>query len=147
MTSTRTDSTMRVVPGSSSSFLCPPGHPMLTHHIESGPRPGTQRYDTHGPNLIAGLDYAVSNQYGDVPDRVRAEVEALYAAATPVRSELWERGVYGYFRGCYSPDGTDRNVSRLCTKCGVALQYEAKVDAFAEAITAVTDCPQGGTHA
>ena len=33
-----------------------------------------------------------------------------------------------------------------CVKCGKSLQYEAKVDAFAEPITALTACPEGGTH-
>jgi hypothetical protein len=33
-----------------------------------------------------------------------------------------------------------------CRKCGQALQYEAKVDAYAEAITAKRDCPKGGHH-
>lgn len=174
------DNTMRVVPGRSGSFLCPPGHPTHFHGIEAGPR--------NNPNLIAGLDYALRNEYGDVPDRVRDQVQKLYDEATPVCSELWMAHVYAYFRNCYSPDGIVRDVSELligahagppehhagylmvkqyfpdhqvrqdlidnphgygsqpCTKCGTRLQYEARVDAFAEAITAKLDCPFGGHH-
>jgi hypothetical protein len=156
---------------------------MLTHHIEDGP--------ARNPNLIAGLDYALDNSYGDVPATVRAQVRRLYEEATPVRSELWERMVYGYFRNCYAPEDGDRNVSNAiiprigapvppaerhlaylmvreyfpdaeprvdliasggdygtkpCAKCGKTLQYEARVDAYAEAITALRGCPSGGLH-
>jgi hypothetical protein len=172
---------VRIVPGSSGSFLTPPGHPMHFHHVEDGP--------AKNPNLIAGLDYALGDPYGDVPVDLQARVRALYDATTLVDSELWQRMVYGYFRNCYSPDGTNRDVgdaiidptrslpperhlaflavktyfpdaeprldliasggdygTKKCTKCGATLQYEAKVDAFAEAITAATACPSGGAH-
>ncbi len=174
---------MRVVAGSGSSFLCPPGHPMLTHHIADGP--------ARNPSLIAGLDYALKNEYNDVPATVRAQVAEMYAESHLVRSELWERMVYGYFRNCYAPEDGDRNVSKAiiprgdepippaerhlayltvrehfpdaeprtdliesggdygtkpCAKCGKTLQYEAKVDAYAEAITAARECPSGGLH-
>ena len=207
------DTTMRIVNRSSGSFLAPPGHPTLRYSIEAGPREGTQRYETSGPNLIAGLDYALTNEYGDCPPAVVAEAKRIFAESTLVRSELWERGVYGYFRNCYSPDGVDRNVSNClivgqaervdkgsqydslnrgdvvraddprctpehhlgyltvkqyfpeakprpelmldgnglygqlpCTKCETLCQYEAKVDAFAEPITAKLGCPNGGEH-
>lgn len=186
---------MRVVKRSSGSFLCPPGHPMLSHGIEDGP------WDN--PSLIAGLDYALKNEYGDVPERIRAQVQKLYDEATWVESELWLENVYGYFRNCYAPENGDRNVSNCivwrepkpakegeapeivpakppaerslaflhirqyfpdhrvrpdlldrkdlygtkpCEKCGGRLQYEASVDAFAEAITARRECPEGGLH-
>lgn len=99
------DRSMRIVPGSGDSLMCPPGHPMLTHHLEAG--------KPTNPSLIAGLDYALRNEYGDVPTAIRQRVEALYAKAQLVRSEWWEREVYGYFRNCYSPDGVDRNVQHL----------------------------------
>lgn len=206
---------MRIVRGSGGSFLCPPGHPMLTWHLESG--------RTDDPDLIAGLDYALKNEYGDVPAHIQAKVQALYDLATLVESEEWVKQVYGYFRNCYSPDGVERNVSKAlivgqaeslypghplvesgervlseysslnrgpivtaddprivptshlgylyvrthfpdhairldliengggygtkkCSKCDKTLQYEAKVDAFAEAITCRTECPKGGSH-
>lgn len=100
----RTDKTMRVVSGSAGSFLCPPGHPMHRHAVQAGPK--------LNPNLIAGLDYALENQHGDVPEKVREAVQKLYDEATLIRSELWEREVYGYFRNSYSPDGIHRNVSK-----------------------------------
>lgn len=175
---------MRIVDGGSGSFLCPPGHPMLFQHIEAG------RVDD--PNMIAGLDYALDPKNTDVSAALRQRVRGIYAEATLVRSDLWERNVYGYFRNCYAPVGGSRNVSeaiiprpgepvppierhlafllvreyfpdaeprpelldqrntlygtRPCTKCERTLQYEATVDAFAEAITANLDCPSGGQH-
>jgi hypothetical protein len=109
MADTKIDRTIRVVPGSSSSFLCPPGHPMLEFSIIAGPGMDTKR----GPNLIAGLDYALENKHGDVPPAVTEQVKELYASHPLVRSELWEAGVYGYFKGCYSPDGVERRTDRL----------------------------------
>lgn len=172
---------MRVVSGSGSSFLCPPGHPMHFHHIEDGP--------AKNPSLIAGLDYALDDPYDDVPINIQARVRDMYDDATLVNSELWQRHVYGYFKNCYSPDGTNRNSTsciidpthgeppthhlafmmvkshfpdaeprldliasngdygtKPCAKCGIRLQYEAKVDAFAEALAARTTCPNGGAH-
>lgn len=43
-------------------------------------------------------------------------------------------------------DPGDGYGSRECTKCGTRIQYEAKVDAFAEPITAFKECPEGGEH-
>lgn len=105
------DNTIRLKPGSSGSFLCPPGHPMHFHKIWAG--------TDKNPTLIAGLDYALRNEYGDVPERIVAQVQKLYDEATLVRSEQWERQVYAYFGNCYSPDGVDRNVSR-CLIVGMA---------------------------
>lgn len=36
--------------------------------------------------------------------------------------------------------------SRPCLKCGTTLQYEARVDAYAEPISGKRDCPEGGVH-
>lgn len=36
--------------------------------------------------------------------------------------------------------------AKTCAKCGTRLQYEAKVDAFAEPITARLHCPSGEQH-
>jgi hypothetical protein len=94
---------MRIVPGSAGSFLCPPGHPAHYWHVEDGSR--------RDPNLIAGIAYAIENEYGDVPEPVQVEAKKLMADATPVCSEDWVRHVYSYFRNCYSPDGVDRNAS------------------------------------
>jgi hypothetical protein len=99
------DNTMRVVPGSASSAGCPPGHPMHLHEIQAGRR--------GNPSLIAGLEYALKNEYGDVPERVRVRVEELYAKAELVCSETWLRATYFHFNNCYSPDGVERRVERL----------------------------------
>jgi hypothetical protein len=95
---------MRIVPGSMGSFLCPPGHPMLFHHIEHGKK--------DDPNLMVGLDYALDESNIDVSNTLRARVRKMYDDAELVNSELWQRSVYGYFKNCYSPDGVDRNVSK-----------------------------------
>lgn len=94
---------MRIVPGSGGSFLCPPGHPAHFQHIEHGPY--------QDPDLIAGLDYALQNEYGDVPDALRAKVQALFDDATFIESEAWVQIVYGYFHNCYAPENGSRNVS------------------------------------
>jgi hypothetical protein len=67
---TDTSRTVRIVPGSSSSFLCPPGHPDHHHHVEAGPR--------RDPNLIAGLEYALDNEYDDVPKGVQDKARELF---------------------------------------------------------------------
>lgn len=142
-------------------FLCPPGHPNLTHALEA-----PQRGDVATYALTRALETP-----GDFPAAVMAEVRALFASAQLVCSEKWVRHVYGYFRNCYSPNGVDRSVvdvtrsgppehhlavltireyfpdhqPRLdlianpgngygawpCTKCGQRVQYEARYDAHA----------------
>lgn len=98
---------MRIVRGGMGGFLAPPGHPTHDWSVEDGPGRDTQR----GPSLIASLDYAVQNEHGEVPRHLQEHARKLFADAVLVRSEAWERQVYGYFRGCYSPDGVNRKVA------------------------------------
>lgn len=171
----------RIYPGSSGSFLCPPGHP--SHRWEVRGATSYAKLDTD-PNYIGSLDHVASDE--SMPAGIRKSAQKRLDEAQLVCSELWQRYVYSYFRNCYSPDGVDRNVQRIidsgppehhlgylmvkqyfpeaqprldliadstggygtaaCTKCGKRLQYEGKVDAFAEAITARLVCPNGGHH-
>ena len=94
---------MRIEPGSGGSFLCPPGHPNHFHHIEAGLR--------RDPSMMASLDYALKDEYDDVPEHIKARVQALFDQAELRCSELWQQHVYGYFKNCYSRDGVDRSVA------------------------------------
>jgi hypothetical protein len=177
----------RILPGSAGSLMCPPGHPNLSHHVVGAT---SLRKLEDDPHTLMAVDSAAKDEY--LPAGIRKDAQKLLDNAKLIRSELWERHVYGYYRNCYSPDGTERRVenllilkgdepeavpehhaayllvksyfpdaeprldliadasggygSRPCTKCGTALQYEAKVDRFAEAITCKVACPKGGEH-
>jgi hypothetical protein len=90
-------------------FLAPPGHPSHFYSVEG--YYGGRIKPVSGPDLIAGLDYLLANEYGDVPADVKAQAQRIMDAAVLTCSEMWVRSVYGHFRNSYSPDGTDRNVS------------------------------------
>lgn len=197
----------RIIQGSSGSFLCPPGHPNHFYEV----RGATPRKLMSDPHTITSVDSAANDD--SLPPEIVRQARELLAKAELVNSELWQRYVYGYFRGSYSPDGERGNAENLlivghkwyvdkgseynslnksdevlkaddprvvpehhaayllikeyfpdatprldliatsggygtrpCAKCGTALQYEARVDAFAEAITAKLTCPKGGNH-
>jgi hypothetical protein len=49
----------------------------------------------------------------DVPVSVRLRIKSILLTTLPEMTEEWEHSVYNYFRGCYSPDGIDRNVSNV----------------------------------
>jgi hypothetical protein len=177
----------RIIKGSSGSLMCPPGHPNLAYEVR-GATNSTKLYKD--PHTITSVDFAAKDE--SLPPSIRKQAQDLLSNAKMVRSEDWERHVYGYFHNCYSPDGERRNAGELlilkgdepealperhaayllvkeyfpeatprldliadasggygqtpCTKCGTALQYEAKVDRFAEAITCKLTCPKGGEH-
>lgn len=82
-------------------FLCPPGHPHHTYALEA-----PQRGDKATYPLSRALETPL-----DFPSAVVSEVRVLFGSAQLVCSEKWMRNVYGYFRGSYSPDGTDRTAS------------------------------------
>jgi hypothetical protein len=94
----------------SGGFLCPPGHPAHEYAVKGW---GSKASATRGnsPSLIAGIDYLFQNEYGDVSPELQAQARKIMDEAELACSESWVRSVYGYFRGSYSPDGTDRNVS------------------------------------
>lgn len=170
-----------IIPGYSGNFLCPPGHPNHRWEVRGA---SSRAKLTTDPDFIGSVENVAANW--SMPAGIRKDAQKKLDEAQLVCSELWLRYVYGYFRNCYSPDGTDRNVqvmidagppehhlgylmvkryfpdaeprldliadssggygARKCAKCGTKLQYEASVDAFAEAITARLDCPSGGQH-
>lgn len=173
----------RIVRGSGmGGFLCPPGHPNLFFTVVGA---ATARKLAGDPHTMMSVDSAAKDDSG-VPDEIRRQARELLETTPLVRSERWERNVYGYFRNSYSPDGENRNVQHTlrqgppehhlgflcvreyfpdaeprldliadagggygtqpCLKCGKRLQYEAKVDGFAEAITCYMACPEGGGH-
>lgn len=86
-----------------AGFLCPPGHPSLTYMVEV-PR----RNDADSYSLTSVLE-----DPAEFPSAVVKEVRGLLTSAQLVCSEKWVRHVYGYFRNCYSPNGTVRDVTRM----------------------------------
>lgn len=114
--------------GGSGSFLCPPGHPALTHSVYGWFSSGTGKPNTRrpsGPNVIGGVGDLAELEESDYPAGIKAGIRRLFDSATLVCSPDWVANVYGYFRNSYSPDGTDRNVSNaisykpgICTRCG-----------------------------
>lgn len=96
----------KIVPGSAGSFLCPPGHPNHTHHLEGFDSPRHRNVSFSG-----GLDYALTDEY-DGSQAVKDRVRKMMDGAQLVASDMWIKEVYGYFRNCYSPDGVTRDVSK-----------------------------------
>lgn len=93
--------------GGSGSFLCPPGHPALTHSVW-GYWGGRRK--AH-PDMISGIEFLLEDPYGDVPPELKARAQKIFADAEQNASEEWIRHTYGYFAYSYSPDGKNRNVS------------------------------------
>ena len=114
--------------GGSGSFLCPPGHPALTHTLEGfhSSGPGAPRVTrASGPDYIGGIGQHAGELEDYIPAGIRRQADRLHANAVLVCSPDWVASVYGYFRNSYSPDGTDRNVSAsvifkpgTCQGCG-----------------------------
>jgi hypothetical protein len=117
----------------SGGFLSPPGHPSHFYSVEG--YYGGWVKPVSGPDLIAGLDYLIKDEYGDVPAFVKAEATQIMESAQLRCSEAWLRTVYGYFRNSYSPDGTDRNVSHAIStskthcQCGKEFWNQKGLDA------------------
>lgn len=96
----------KIVPGGAGGFLCPPGHPNHTQHLEGKESP------RHRNLMFSGsLDHALTDEF-DGSDFTRDQVRKIMDAATLVESELWIRSVYGYFRTAYAPEDGSRNVSK-----------------------------------
>jgi hypothetical protein len=92
----------RIVAGSMSSFLDPPGSPQREYHV-------VERYANGKEASSLSLLHAIDQDY--VPAEIKAEIALLYAAAEMEPTEEWLSQVYGYFKNCYSPDGKDRSVA------------------------------------
>jgi hypothetical protein len=115
--------------GGSGSFLCPPGHPAITHSLYGwGSKSWATRGGVNSASFIGGIealleDGWVADEAGPV---LRGRARRLFEQfdATKTLSERWVQSVYAYFAHSYSPDGTDRNVSnavssnRLHCACG-----------------------------
>lgn len=98
--------TWRIVSGSAGSFLEPPGSPLFDWEIIEG--------TTANPLSIMALTSVVDDETASwIPEPIRVAAKKLLDEATYRRSDLWERHVYSYFRGCYSPDGAERKADRL----------------------------------
>lgn len=114
--------------GGAGSFLCPPGHPALTHTLEGFHSSGDgvpQVTRASGPDYLGGIGDHAGQLPDYVPGYIKAHADRLHASAVLVCSPDWVANVYGYFRNSYSPDGEDRNVSNsviykpgACAKCG-----------------------------
>jgi hypothetical protein len=86
-------------------FLDPPGYP--THRFAFLEYRGSRSTDYE-----SAISVDTAGEYSWVPAAVKGRARRLLAEHPPQCTEEWLRSVYGYFRGCYSPDGEDRNVSR-----------------------------------
>ena len=120
-----------IVPGSAGSFLCPPGHPHHTHHLE-----GKESPRHHNIMFSGALDYALSDDF-DGPDAIRDRVRKMIDAATLVESDMWIKQVYGYFRTAYAPEPKpgekpDRNVSNAVYHDPAAIAAGAARKALAD---------------
>lgn len=139
----------------SGGFLCPPGHPAHFYCVE-GYWGGRRK--PSGPDLMAGLDYLIRDEYGDIPDSVKARAQKIMDSAKLTCSEAYVRNVYGYFRNSYSPDGTDKNVSHAISagkircacgqeswrRAGLAAHLEKHASAFTAFGVAVRSTPGHG---
>lgn len=107
------DNSFRIVEDQGQGgFLCPPGHPRLRYTLKGG----TNQNPSH---TLASLDYALEPYAASfIPQRVIDKARKLLDEAVLIRSELWERHVYGYFRNSWSPDGIERDASKLHTGTG-----------------------------
>lgn len=96
----------RIVPGGQLNFMCPPGHPNHTQHIEefNGPR-GRTVQGSYGLDTVLREDH--------FSEALKRRVQAIFDKAEMVESEMWVRSVYSYFRTMYVPESGDRNVNGL----------------------------------
>lgn len=85
-------------------FLCPPGHPNLTHEVQ-------EMAGNHRVTGMMALDTAATTDY--VSEGVRRAAQRMLDNATLRESDGWVRMVYGYFRNMYRPEGGSADVSNL----------------------------------
>lgn len=125
----------RIKPGSSGSFLCPPGHPNLKWSLW-----GYESARHRNEMSIGSLDNALADDF-DGSDAIKARVQRIFDEAELIPSEMWIRKVYGYFRSSYAPEtkpgeAYDRNVSNAVfhdpTEIAVNAARKALAEYFAE---------------
>ena len=90
---------MRIVNEGMGGFLNPPGDAEYNWSVRSV-RSGRDNYSS--------LRYALTEPYYV---SIKADIERKLVENPPQFTTDWEQQVYAYFRNCYSPDGTERNVS------------------------------------
>jgi hypothetical protein len=93
---------IKVVEGGMGNFLAPPGHASHFYHVQERGRDG---------NGETALEYALTQSW--IPETIKSEIRTLLAKHPGEYSQDWERQVYSHYKGCYSPDGVNRNVSSL----------------------------------
>lgn len=116
----------KIVPGSSGSLLCPPGHPALSWSLE-----GYESTRHRNPFSIGAIDNALADDF-DGSDAIKARVRKIFDEAELVPSEMWIRSVYAYFRNSYAPENLDRNVSKAITHSRAEIAAAAARKALAE---------------
>jgi hypothetical protein len=102
--------------GGSGSFLCPPGHPAITHSLYGwGSKSWATRGGVNSARYIGGIEALLEDDWAahEAGPVLRGQARRLFEQfnATKALSELWVQSVYAYFAHSYSPDGTNRNVS------------------------------------
>lgn len=116
----------KIKPGSSGSFLCPPGHPRHFWSLYGYESP------RHRNEMSVGaIDNALADDF-DGSDAIKARVQKMFDEAVLVPSEMWIRSVYGYFRNSYAPEDLDRNLSRSITHNRAAIAVGAARKALAD---------------
>lgn len=104
MAKTKTRDDRLVTTRGMGGFLCPPGHPMHTAHVETDRRP-----EDRG---CCCLETALKESW--ISEETKEEVRALmaqYEASKPgldtPEVKAWVLQVMGYFRGCYRGRGPE----------------------------------------
>lgn len=97
----------KIVPGSSGSSLCPPGHPNHNWMLEGYE---TTRHRT--PLSIGSIEGALADDFNG-SEYVKDRVRQMFDAAEITCSELWLRSVYAHLRNCYLPEDSNRLTSNL----------------------------------
>lgn len=116
-----------IKPGSSGSFLCPPGHPAHSWELWGYESPRHRREMS-----ISSIEFALTEEANASP-AMRARVQKMMDEAELVASELWIRHVYGYFRNSYAPENLNRNLSNSITHNRAEIAVGAARKALAEA--------------
>lgn len=116
----------KIVKGSSSSFLCPPGHPRHSWTLE-----GYETTRHRNPMSIGAVDDALADDF-DGFDVIKDRVRKIFNEAELIPSEMWIRSVYGYFRNSYAPENLNRDVSKSITHNRAEIAAGATRQALAE---------------
>lgn len=117
----------KIVPGSSGSFMCPPGHPSHSYTLE-----GYESARHRNPFLIGSIEGALADDF-DGNEILKARVVKIFADAVMVESEMWVRSVYGYYCSMYTPESGSRDASGLVSHSPSRIAATLAHDVLAEA--------------